>query len=672
MTAIASALVQWLLWGSALAGTVLVASRLARWRRADLADAALRASIALQAALLAASIVTTSGDDRVSPGTVRAQAAAAGFSPGPQTLSPREVPPVPAIRATAVRPTTTPSPTPLRISLIGPRWAIEAGLLIWALGVLAGLGRIVLQVRRVAGLVAAARPAHGQCARVPMLESPLCGNVFLVGWRRPAIVLPAGLAERLAPQELAALGAHELAHLRRRDMPWMLAARLAALLAWPLPFGRWVAREMGRTAEVLCDREAVAGAREPPAGRPLARAILEVLKVRTGLPAAPLAAAVPSPSFARRRIEMLLADDRPVPAGALRKFAAAALAAVIALPLLLLQVRCSGTPRAEPSSQAAAGVREDPAKVERERQIRAAAAEGIVAGGAAAYRAGDIDKARDFFARAMSDLEPRIHPVTDTRAFLPLGKHPLLVPAVEKEFGKLSAGGPGTLVDAGGGYAVIDRGLAERIAAAYLPVPTEKDVFIESAFIKIRASTAREWSKRLTGDAGPRDWVHPWIGVDLYRGDGQVLRSNADFITAAKSEEEIRVLATPLILSHDRTESTIFVGAYQPIVEDQGPGKQIFVGLSLRVWPRIEGDQVRLLLDGSNRELEAGGHEVVDTARWEFDLTVPDGGEGTVLGRAPSDGDVAKGGDLTWLWVRAKATAPNTSLKDLVPGARGR
>ena len=665
MNAIASALVQWLVWGSALAVTVLVGSRLAHWRRADLADAALRASVALQAVLLVASIVTTPRDERIPPGTVQAQILTVRLRSDLQTSPPREASSVPGIRATAVRPTVTPFPTRPRISLIGPSWVIEAGLLIWALGVLAGLGLMAMEARRIGRVIAAARPADRQCATVPMLESSFCGNVFLVGWRGRAIVLPTGLAGHLSPQELAALCAHELAHQRRRDMTWMLAARLAALLAWPLPFGRWVMREMGRTAEVLCDRAA-------PAGGPLANAILEVLKVRKVLSAAPLAAAVPSPSFARRRIEMLLSDDRPAPAGALRKSAAAAFTVIIALSLLLLQVRCAGTSRAEPSNQSGAGVRQDAAKVERERQIRAAAAEGIVAGGAAAYRAGDLDKARDFFARAIPDLEPRIHPVTEALAFLPLGKHPLVVPAIEKDFGKLSTGGPGTFVDAAAGYAIIDRGLAERIAAAYLPLQTEKDVFIESALIKLRAPTAREWSERLTGDAGPRDWIHPWIGVNLRRNDGKIWRSNAGFITTAKSDQEIRMLATPFILSHDRTESRIFIGAHHMIGEAQGTRKQIPLGMSLCVWARIEGDRVRLLLDGGFRELREGGHEAVDAARWQVDLVVPDGGEGTVLGRAPSDDDVANRSDLTWVWVRAKTADPNTPLKDLLPRAQER
>lgn len=369
---------------------------------------------------------------------------------------------------------------------------------------------------------------------------------------------------------------------------------------------------------------------------------------------------------------MLLSDDRPAPAGALRKSAAAAFTVVIALSFLLLQVRCAGTSRAEPSNKSGAGVQQDAAKVERERQIRAAAAEGIVAGGAAAYRTGDLDKARDFFARAIPDLEPRIHPVTDALAFLPLGKHPLVVPAIEKDFGKLSTGGPGTFVDAEAGYAIIDRGLAERIAAAYLPVQTEKDVFIESAFIKIRAPTAREWSERLTGDAEPRDWIHPWLGVDLRRDDGKISQSNAGFITTAKSDRGIWGLTTPLILAHDRTESTVFIGAYHTIVDDQGSAKQIPLGISLCIWPRIEGDQVRLLLDAWDRELKEGGHEAVDVARWQVDLVVPDGGEGMVLGRAPSDDDVANRSDLTWLWVRAKTVDPNRPPKDLLPRAQER
>ncbi len=58
------------------------------------------------------------------------------------------------------------------------------------------------------------------------------------------------------------------------------------------------------------------------------------------------------------------------------------------------------------------------------------------------------------------------------------------------------------------------------------------------------------------------------------------------------------------------------------------------------------------------------------TARWEFDLMVPVGVEGIVLGRAPSDDEVLKRFDLYWIWIRLKTTDPNTLPKDLPAWAK--
>ena len=78
-------------------------------------------------------------------------------------------------------------------------------------------------------------------------------------------VLPGGtivLAERcdhdLADEELRAVLAHEMAHVRRRDPAWVSRMRVATAVCWIQPLN-WVAlREMQQATEFACDDRAVA------------------------------------------------------------------------------------------------------------------------------------------------------------------------------------------------------------------------------------------------------------------------------------------------------------------------------------------------------------------------------------------------------------------------------
>ncbi len=326
------------------------------------------------------------------------------------------------------------------------------------------------------------------------------------------------------------------------------------------------------------------------------------------------------------------------------------LVAIVALPLVLLQVRCAGThPAAAPPPP------EDPAKVERERQARAACADGLVGAAAAAYREGDLDKARDFFARAIPDLEPRVHAVTDALAFVPLARHRLLVPAIEKDFGKLPAGAPGGWVDARAGYAVVDRQLADCIAAAFLPEPKGRQVFIASGIFLLTAPAAREWSVRVTGDDAPRDWIHPWSG------------SFADLVREMKTSNFTQTSATPFVLSDDRTEGVLYIGEHEWQVGASRDAR--LPGIFFDVWPRIEGDRVRLLLDVRTAGWKDGTREVlVETARWELDERVPAREGGVFAGRAPTDDEVANRAPIWWLYFQARVVEPDgpASLQELM------
>lgn len=80
----------------------------------------------------------------------------------------------------------------------------------------------------------------------------------------PTIVLPLAFATSLPADELRAILAHELAHIRRRDSLWNLAQMLVESLLFFNPVVWWLGRQVRVEREACCDAMAVA-----LTGRPL-------------------------------------------------------------------------------------------------------------------------------------------------------------------------------------------------------------------------------------------------------------------------------------------------------------------------------------------------------------------------------------------------------------------
>jgi len=137
-------------------------------------------------------------------------------------------------------------------------------LVIWVVGALLAFAPLA------AGAVAARRMARRAAPMSPALrrtaEKLALGAEVLVsgelevpvtcGFLRPRILLPA-LAEHWTPTRLEAVLAHELAHVRRRDVAAQVAAHVVAALWWFQPLV-WVMRQRLRAeSEFACDAEAV-------------------------------------------------------------------------------------------------------------------------------------------------------------------------------------------------------------------------------------------------------------------------------------------------------------------------------------------------------------------------------------------------------------------------------
>src|SRR5262249_20734263 len=140
--------------------------------------------------------------------------------------------------------------------------ALHGLLLLWLLGV-AGVGAQVLgdwrRTRRLrssgqavrdeallADCRALSRRFHGRPAPAPLPADGLPCPV-LVGVARPAVVLPASFPAQFTPSQMRLMLAHELAHLKRRDLLWAWLPSLARVLFFFHPLV-WLAEGEWRLA----------------------------------------------------------------------------------------------------------------------------------------------------------------------------------------------------------------------------------------------------------------------------------------------------------------------------------------------------------------------------------------------------------------------------------------
>ena len=153
---------------------------------------------------------------------------------------------------------------------------------------------------------------------VVLLESCLAETPVLIGFLRPAILIPAGLIAGLTPDQLEAILLHEMAHIRRHDYAVNVMQSLVEGLLFYHPTVWWLSSRVRAERENCCD-DAVVALRGDAAGYAAALAALEERR-SVGEPA--LAA---SGGNLMKRIRRLLEPERP------RSVAGPVLAAILLL-----------------------------------------------------------------------------------------------------------------------------------------------------------------------------------------------------------------------------------------------------------------------------------------------------------------------------------------------------
>jgi HEAT repeat protein/beta-lactamase regulating signal transducer with metallopeptidase domain len=148
-------------------------------------------------------------------------------------------------------------------------------------------------LRRLCDRLRAPRPAR-------LLESVLVKVPMVIGWLRPVILLPAGALTGLTPQQLEAIIAHELAHIRRHDYLINLLQAVVETLLFYHPAVWWVSRKIRQEREHCCDDLAVAVCGD---ALTYARALLEMEQLRA---AGPQLAMVANGGLLMKRIHRLV------------------------------------------------------------------------------------------------------------------------------------------------------------------------------------------------------------------------------------------------------------------------------------------------------------------------------------------------------------------------------
>lgn len=210
------------------------------------------------------------------------------------------------------------------------RWAVPlwlAGVVALALHRLAGLAG-AWRLRRT-GVLPAPAPwpdrmirlaaRLGLRRRVLLLESCLTDVPVAVGWLRPTILLPLGLAACLPAEQVEFILIHELAHIARRDYLMNLLQSMVEALLFYHPAVWWVSAVMRAEREHCCDDIVVALAGDAPG---YAAALVKLEQRRAPEPM--LAATGGSLT---RRVRRLLRQPSSAPS------LAAPLAAVLALAI---------------------------------------------------------------------------------------------------------------------------------------------------------------------------------------------------------------------------------------------------------------------------------------------------------------------------------------------------
>ena len=88
---------------------------------------------------------------------------------------------------------------------------------------------------------------------IPVMSSPARVEPGVFGIRKPVLLLPEGIADRLTPDQLNAVLAHEMCHVRRRDDLAAAMHMVVETVFWFYPLVWWIRARLVEERERACD-----------------------------------------------------------------------------------------------------------------------------------------------------------------------------------------------------------------------------------------------------------------------------------------------------------------------------------------------------------------------------------------------------------------------------------
>ncbi len=166
---------------------------------------------------------------------------------------------------------------------------------------------------------------------IEVRSSPGLLEPGVVGLLRPVLFLPAGIAERLTPQQLEAVLAHELCHVRRRDNLFAAIHMVVEAIFWFHPLVWWIGARLVGERERACDEDVLRMGNEPHV---YAEGILNVCKLYVESPLV-CVSGVTGADLKRRIHDILNAGTMLNLSLAKKATLAIAAAAALALPVIV-------------------------------------------------------------------------------------------------------------------------------------------------------------------------------------------------------------------------------------------------------------------------------------------------------------------------------------------------
>ncbi len=231
-----------------------------------------------------------------------------------------------------------PPPTPDRL------FSILFG--VWSCGVLFGLISWAGALRQMRAALRAGKPLHLGLP-IPAMSCAERMEPGVFGIRKPVLLLPEGITDRLTPAQFDAIIAHELCHVRRKDNLTAAIHLAAETVFWFHPLMWWIRARLVEEREQACD-EAVLKVADPDI---YALSILNVCRYYVG--PLPACAAGITGADLTRRVTRIACNSRAQDLGPRKRLflvtaALAALAGPFATGLLCgRQVRALNAPARE-------------------------------------------------------------------------------------------------------------------------------------------------------------------------------------------------------------------------------------------------------------------------------------------------------------------------------------